>query len=338
MTSIANARVGLAGAVGLALLFPGSGWAAATVVHTLKQPLASYAPIYVAAAQGFDRDNGLKFDLIDIPTGAQNYGPLISGSLDVSSCVLDTVANLRMQGKNLISIYSLVDRPSVDLVLANAAMKGGITPQSPLKDRLRMLRGLKFGITTPHSPSDGFLRAILHEAGLDPEKDVQIVRIGSLAGLFAALKSGQIDGYVLSPPSPQQAEKAGVGKVFIDLSKGELPSLAHMDYMTLCSTNDFVERHPDTVRAFVKAIQQGNDWMRAHRGETEQIMQQPFPNVPSDVWAMSFPALMPTISEDGRFDAAQVANTYKIYLAIGQISKLPDANEGVTGTNRFLAK
>src|SRR5207249_7743951 len=68
---------------------------------------------------------------------------------------------------------------------------------------------------SPGAPTDLFARYYVRQAGLDPDKDVQIIRIGSIAGLLAALRSDQIDGYMLSAPSPQQVEQQGLGQILI---------------------------------------------------------------------------------------------------------------------------
>jgi NitT/TauT family transport system substrate-binding protein len=226
---------------------------------------------------------------------------------------------------------------TLDLVVANRILQGtNVTPSSPLADRYRVLRGKKLGISTPGSPSDIFLRVMLKGAGIDPDKDVTLVRVGSIAGLFAALKSGQVDGYILSPPSPQQAESAGVGTILVRNTRGEDPSIAKLSYVNLCAAQDYVSKNPAVIRAWTKSIQQANDWMRTHQDETEQILSKRFPDVDPNTWKVGFPALLPAISKDGQFSQPAVQQSLQVYKDYGVIQSIPDTKEGQLWTNKYL--
>jgi ABC-type nitrate/sulfonate/bicarbonate transport system substrate-binding protein len=305
-------------------------------IRTIKQPIPYFASIYVAAAKGFDKQHNIKFDLVSLQSGAQNMPALFNGTLDIGTCTFDGNANFLEQGKQLISFYELLSRATTDLVLGNSSIKPGITPQSPLAQRMKSLKGMKFGITAPGAPSDTFLRATLRAGGLDPEKDVEIVRIGSFGGLVAATKSHQIDGYMLSPPLSLEAEKQGFGKVLIKLSQGQVPALDHFSFFSFCTTKDYAEKNPANVMAFAKTIQEANDWMHAHPDDAVKILQQTFPDVDAASWASGFHAILPALSKNGRFDKAGVDKAYSFYKEYGVIKTIPDEREGVTWTNKFV--
>jgi NitT/TauT family transport system substrate-binding protein len=306
-------------------------------VRSIKQPLAYYGPVFAAADNGFGKQNHLDIQLVSLQAGSQDAPALVNGTLDIGSCTFDNIANLKEQGKNIIAVYQLLNRVTLDLVVANKVLAGkSVTPTSPLADRYKVLKGLKFGISTPGSPSETFLKVMLKDAGLNPDKDVQLVRVGSIAGLFAALKSGQIDGYILSPPSPQQAEQAGVGTIFIRNTKGEVPSLAKFLYVDICTSTDYANKNPAVVKAFVKSIQQANDWMRTHPDELYKTFQKEFPEVDPTTWSTGFPNLLPATSTNGKFDEASVKQTYQLFKDYGVINTIPDTKEGVTWTNKYL--
>lgn len=337
--SLFRTKRGVVAALAASVLAGGCTVAVAqTTVRINVNPVPYQSPIFVAAAQGFDKKNGLKIELVKLAAGAQNTPALVNGTLAFSSCTFDNVANFQEQGKQVVAIYKLVARPTLDLVVANKVVTGAVTPTAPLADRLKALKGLKFGISETGGPSDVFLRALLQEAKLVPGKDVEIIRLGSIAGLFAGLKSGQIDGYILSPPSPQQAERAGVGKVLIKISSGEVPSLAHFPSVALCTTQAFAKANPQVVTNFVKAIQDANVWMRGNEAETVKAGHQLFPNVNVDTWREAVQLSVPAISPDGRFDRAEVEKAFTIYKEAGASSIIPDTTEGLAWTNQYLPK
>ena len=329
-------RTGLAIALASAVFgFTGAAQAETTVRININ-PVPYQSPIFIAAKEGFDKRNNLKIELVKLGAGAQNTPALVNGTLTFSSCTFDNVANFHEQGKQVVAIYKLVARPTLDLVVANKVMSGGLTPQSPLADRLKALKGLKFGISEAGGPSDVFLRALLQEADLVPGKDVEVVRMGSIAGLFAGLKSGQIDGYVLSPPSPQQAERAGVGKVLIKISEGEIASLAQFPSVAICTTREHLDKDPDVVKSFVKALQEANDWMRKNEAETVKVGQALFPNVKTETWKEAVELSVPAISANGRFERSEVEKAFAVYKSAGASNLIPDTREGQTWTNAFL--
>jgi NitT/TauT family transport system substrate-binding protein len=338
MSAYSTARAGVATALACAIF----GWFGAaqaqTTVRINVNPVPYQSPIFIAAKEGFDARNGLKIELVKLAAGAQNTPALVNGTLTFSSCTFDNVANFHEQGKQVVAIYKLVERPTLDLVVANKITAGGVTAQSPLADRLKALKGFKFGISETGGPSDVFLRALLHEAGLIPGQDVEVVRMGSIAGLFAGLKSGQIDGYVLSPPSPQQAEKAGVGKVLIKISQGEVPALAKFPSVAICTTQERLDKEADVVKRFVKALQEANDWMRKNEAETVKVGQALFPNVKTEIWKQAVELSIPAISADGRFEQDEIEKAFAVYKNAGASNIIPDPREGLTWTNAYLPK
>jgi NitT/TauT family transport system substrate-binding protein len=247
--------------------------------------------------------------------------------------------NLREQNKNVIAFYLVFDRPTVDLTISTTlANATGLSPSSPIADRIKVLKGKKYGISQPGVPGDIFLRAMLKDNGIDPEREVEFIRIGTVPGLFAAMKSGQIDGFMLSAPSPQQAEETGIGKIWISLTAGDVPSLAKLPYMTFCALADYVKAHRQAVIGYVAAIQEANNWMRSNKAETATILASVFPSIETGIWAKGFDASLPAFSKDGRMNETDMAAGYRFLEDIGVTSAVPDSKEGVTWTNEFLTK
>jgi NitT/TauT family transport system substrate-binding protein len=312
--------------------------AAPAPVKTIKQLTIYLAPLYVAADQGLDEKHGMKFELASITAGAQIPVMLLNGELDISTCTLDKIANLYQQGKHVVAFYLLLPHPTLDLAVSNRLVESsGVTPTSPLADRLAALKGRKFGISEPGSASDMFTRALLRSAGIGMD-DVELVRTGTIPGLFAALKSGQIDGFMLSPPSPEQAEAAKTGKIWVRLTTNEVPALAHIPYMTFCAREDYAKAHAPLLEGFAAAIEEATRWMHANRTETLAIMGRMFPNVSPAVWGKAFDAFLPIFSADGRMTEAEMAAGYALYKELGIATAPPKASEGVTWTNAYLGK
>ena len=74
---------------------------------------------------------------------------------------------------------------------------------------LKELKGKTLGISSYGSTPDVGARMMLKHAGLDPEKDIKVLALGSDAARLTALKQRVVDVVVISPPADAQMEKQG---------------------------------------------------------------------------------------------------------------------------------
>ncbi len=74
---------------------------------------------------------------------------------------------------------------------------------------LKELKGKTLGISSFGATPDVGARMMLQQAGLDPEKDIKVLALGSDAARLTALKQRVVDVVVISPPADAQMEKQG---------------------------------------------------------------------------------------------------------------------------------
>ncbi|HEV7855632.1 MAG TPA: CmpA/NrtA family ABC transporter substrate-binding protein, partial [Herminiimonas sp.] len=110
-------------------------------------------------------------------------------------------------------------------------------------------KGFKFAIPFEYSMHNMLLRYYLAEAGLDPDKDVQL-RVIPPAEMVANLRAGNIDGFLGPDPFNQRAVYEEVG--FIHLLTKELwnghPCCA------FGTSTEFIQKNPNTFAALYRAI------------------------------------------------------------------------------------
>jgi NitT/TauT family transport system substrate-binding protein len=114
---------------------------------------------------------------------------------------------------------------------ADLVLLGNFVPVYPFEfmvpadiTTLDELRGQRVGVSSIGSSSDIATRAGLHRAGLDPQKDVDIVAVGSWTNLVAGLLNGAIQGGVSRPPDSLSLEAKGFHALF-DLADQKLPTV-----------------------------------------------------------------------------------------------------------------
>jgi nitrate/nitrite transport system substrate-binding protein len=110
-------------------------------------------------------------------------------------------------------------------------------------------KGFKFAVPFEYSMHNFLLRYYVAEAGLDPDKDIQI-RVVPPAEMVANLRAGNIDGFLGPDPFNQRAvfEEAGFIHVLSkDLWNGH-PCCA------FGTSTEFIQKNPNTFIALYRAV------------------------------------------------------------------------------------
>ena len=116
--------------------------------------------------------------------------------------------------------------------------------------KIEDLKGKRVGITQTGSTFHYMLGRLLETKGLKLS-DVEIVPLGKLSAVMAALQGKQVDAVILNEPNITKMEKAGHGRVVVQVGDA-------MDYQTsaIFFAPDFVKNKDAAVRflaAYIKA-------------------------------------------------------------------------------------
>ncbi len=145
------------------------------------------------------------------------------------------------------------------------------------------LRGLR--LTAAEGP-DLVFKQMLRSAGLDPERDLEIVELpGAKArhvsfGVFAAeaLAQGKIDGFWANAMGAETAVTRGMGKIHVDVRRGDDPGeVRFFTFAGLAMTDDFIAREPGASDAAVRAIVKAQKALRADPAIAREVGIRKFP-------------------------------------------------------------
>ena len=157
----------------------------------------AYVGIWVAHDAGLFAKEGLDNQMILIPSATQLAQVAVAGDVDIASLgggpmIAATLsgADLKVIGNNVNKmIFSIHAKPEVKSI--------------------EELRGKRIGVSRFGSSSDVSARYALRKFNLDPQKDVILLQLGSMSSIFGALRSGAVDGALVSPPTQFLSEKLG---------------------------------------------------------------------------------------------------------------------------------
>ncbi len=156
-----------------------------------------------------------------------------------------------------------------DIVLLSGAAQGGIelmvSKTAPFKT-VADLKGKVIGVNTLGSTSEAMVRFNLLDAGLNPDKDVRLVRIepGDQA---EALKGGEVAAVAAPAPWPSVVALNGNARPLLNWKQ----ILDNGDYLTgvLFTTKRFAEANPDFIKQFVAAHRAITDGLNADRAKAD---------------------------------------------------------------------
>jgi ABC-type nitrate/sulfonate/bicarbonate transport system substrate-binding protein len=149
---------------------------------------------------------------------------------------------------------------------------------------VRAIKGLRIGAAP--GPDQAFQR-LLVESGIDAERDgVRIMRVpgterpGASFGVLAAaaLESAQIDGFWANALGSETAVQRGVGKIAVDVRRGDGPPAAgQYTFAALLVTDAFIARATDQVAAVVRAIVTAQRLLKQDPALATEVGRKRFP-------------------------------------------------------------
>lgn len=184
-----------------------------------------------------------------------------ASSLDIEKAVVNGNIEFGEYGTTAALIAGSQGDPQV--LIGDAARKGAaivVKNDSSIKT-VADLRGKKIA-NFPGALQDVLLRATLQKAGLDPNKDVQLIKV-TWAEMPIALQRGDVDAYSGSEPHPTLAVSEGYGRVLLypyDTPIGSLNS-------ALATSKTMVEKNPRIVQAVVCAQKAAYEYMMKNQDE-----------------------------------------------------------------------
>lgn len=234
----------------------------AEVAHTIF-----YAPQYVALEKGYFEDEGLDVNL-----------SLTPGADKVTAAVLSGDAEIGFSGSEAtVYVYNSGEKDYLK-TFAQLTQKDGSFIVSRKKIDNFTLEDLK-GKTIIGGRIGGMpemmLEWAIREAGLDPEKDVDIDTSVSFAAMSGAFIGGTGDFVSLFEPNALEIEQQGYGYVVASL--GELGGV--IPYTSYSARTSYLEKNSKVIEKFTNAIQKGLDFVHNNDSKTiAKVILNQFPD------------------------------------------------------------
>lgn len=232
-----------------------------------------YLPRIVALEKGFFVEEGLDVESTNIPGGSKAAAALLGGSCDIVNLAYFHALKAARKGFPVVAFACPLNQwPMAYLMKPEMIKQKGITVNSTIDEKIRAMKGLSIGCTSPGSGTDLIPRAFLKNRGIDPSTEVKIYPFGKWKAGVAAFERGKLDVFQWVSPIPEMLEQKGIGTVIFSMARGDVPEFDGYMWDSFFTTREFMDEHPEVIVAFTKAIIRAIDYINADKEGTMEII------------------------------------------------------------------
>ena len=230
-----------------------------------------YAPMYVAIEEGYFEEEGIEVELVNGLGADKTMTAVLSGESEIGFMGSEASVYVYNEGATdyVVNFAQLTQRAGNFLVSRESETDFEMTD---LKGKT-VLGGRKGGM-----PQMVF-EYILKKYGMDPATDLNIIQNIDFGMTAQAFSGGSGDYTVEFEPSATALEKEGAGYVVSSLGVES----GYVPYTAFSAKKSYIEKNPDVIEGFVKALQKGMDYVSSHTPEEiAEIIQPQFAETDRD--------------------------------------------------------
>ena len=176
----------------------------------------------------------------------------------------------------------------------------------------------RVGLNTANDIGDVMMGALLAGSGYKLSAVRQVTPKAGFPALVSMLPAGKVDAAWLPQPLAEIAEQEYGAVPIADFDQGSVQNFPFTGYM---GTTTWIKEHPNTVAAFLRALDEGQQLADTNRSAVETAMEQ-------------FTGITPIIADTMAID------TYPLEMDVPQLQRVADSmyEFGLTAAPYQIAK
>ena len=293
--------------------------------------LTSSAPLFIAMDKGFFAEENLQVEPQWFDAAHPIAVATASSQVDVGATgITASLFNMAASGQKLAIV---ADKGREQKGYSSSALIVTADNYAKGVTSLEALKGKRVGITQKGSTFHYMIGRMLETKGMNLD-DVQLIPLGKLSAVMAALESKQIDAAILNEPNISKVQRAGYGKMVVQV--GDL--IPYQTSAVFYSPN-FVKNEDAAVRfmkAYNKAVNYYYDAAIAKKDakKLDEVVTIVSKYVKAPVEDIKLG--LPYIDRDGKLLSSDIATQIEWYASHGMLKGELKANQ-VANTS-FLEK
>ena len=226
-----------------------------------------YAPQYVAIANGFFEQEGLKLEITTGQGADKVMTAVLAGQSDIGLCGPEAAIYVYNEGKeDYIEVFAQLTKKDGSFLVSKQETNN--FSWQDLKGKT-VIPGRKGGV--PYMT----LEYVLKKNGLNPQTDLTLddsIKFDLMAGAFSG---GNAQYVTLFEPTASMTQDAGKGYIVASVGEaaGEVP------YTAYCAKKSYIKNNSKIIEEFTRATYKGEQWVKEHTAkEIAEKIQEFFPD------------------------------------------------------------
>jgi NitT/TauT family transport system substrate-binding protein len=227
-------------------------------------PFNADLPFFVALEKGYFREQGVEVEAIRFGDSSQALNAMLARQVDmVAGLTFSIYFAAAQESPNRFKL--LVPFAEVESKMMSSLLVSNDSGINSIAD----LKGKKIATYTGATQLL-YLKLFLKKVGLDPDKDVTIVQVGSDLQV-QALAAKQFDALFTVEPYGTIAEEKGAGKILVQNPRYKYILAPFWSGASAIDT-DVQQKNPATVKAIYAALAKSVDFIRSNETEAKRIL------------------------------------------------------------------
>jgi NitT/TauT family transport system substrate-binding protein len=279
-------------------------------------PAAEEGGLYVAQARGFFAQQGLTVEVKSIPGGEAAIPDLQTGHAQLVAGNYVSFILAQMAGKFGLTPQT-VKPVNMRIIAAGSEIQPGtealyVMPNSKYQTVAELAQAhARVGLNTANNIGDVMMGSLLAEAGYKLNAIREVTPKAGFPALLTMLPAGQVDAAWLPQPLAEIAEQQFGAVPIADFDQGSVQDFPFTGYI---GTTQWVKTHPNTVAAFLRALDEGQQLADTDRSAVQTAIEK-------------YMGIGPIIADTMAID------TYPLEMDVPQLQRVADSmfEFGLTG-------
>lgn len=289
--------------------------------------------LYVAKREKLFEKYGLEPEISFVQGGPLALQAALTKQADVSVVSYEHILTSAVQGKQVVAIFNIANRP-VNNVIANEKLMQGSEKLS-VEDKIKRLKGMRVAMPSAGGSGEKMLGVLAKKYGLTLPGDITSVYLGAEAPSYvAAFQRDLIDAALPFEPAGVLVQQSGKGKIYLNMMNGEVPEVRDILFMVLATHPDNIKSKPEVLRKVAAVFSEAVKILKGDPKRGKALMALEYPSMTPETNEEAYNIVSQIWSSDGKMSEAQARATFN-YL---QPSGTQQVNFPTTFTNEFLPK
>lgn len=289
-----------------------------------------FTTVDVALNKGYFKQEGVnaKYDLLNGSSTA--FSALVSNSVQFVTASSTALMLARQKGLPLESIASLDYGVPLEMLVSNSWIaKKHLSTSESLKQRIQGMAGAKIGEIS--QTDKAFYALLFKDAGV-PMSSVSIIHLSSATAELAAIQHGEIDAFMISPPTANFAQSQGNSTILATVK--ELPQTKDMAYDIVVVDTNYAQAHPAVVKAVATAFAKADNLIQTDPQAALPIEEKHFSKYSASVLSQSLHFVQ--FAKNGLQTQTMWNDAETVNVETGELKSKVPVTEGTAWTNQYI--